>query len=321
MKSYNKTFHKLFNEIADLMSIMGEGFFKTRAYREGARVLMEEAEPITKENASVEEFLKIHRIGKALANKMMEYIETGKIRYLEELRKEVPKSVVNLMKIPGLGAGRVGKLYFELGIDSKQMLKKFINNKGDLTQLRGFGKKLVTQIMSAIQSGQQKKKRHRREDVEPIAKKILSMLKKIKGVKKVEIAGSYRRENKMIGDLDILINVETRDLASLLINKISKSFPNITILGAGDTKISFVIFPENLQVDIRMIGDDSYGAALLYFTGSKNHNIKMRNIAIKKGLLLNEYGLFKEGEYMAGKTEKEIFKKLGMDYIKPDERK
>jgi len=321
MKNYNKTFYKLFNEIADLMSIKGEGFFKTRAYREGARVLVEEADKIRKENASVEEFLKINRIGKALANKMMEYIETGEMKHLEELRLEVPKSVRNLMKIPGLGPGRVGKLYFEVGIDSKVMLKKYLKNGGDLTGVSGFGKKVTQSIIEAIESGQQKKKRHKQEDVKKIAIKLRGILKKIKGIKKIEFAGSYRRGNKYVGDLDILlVSVGRADLQSLK-KQINKTFTKITMLGSGDTKLSFMIFPENLQIDIRIVGETSFGSALLYFTGSKNHNIKMRNTAIKKGYLLNEYGLFKDGEYIAGATEKDVFRKLGMKYVEPQSRR
>ena len=319
MKSYNKDLYKLFNEIADLMGIMGEGFFRTRAYREGGRVLIEEAEPITKENASEKEFLNINRIGGALAKKMMEYIKTGKIRFLEELRREVPKSVRGMLQIPGIGPGRVRKLYFMSGIGSKKELIKMAKT-GELIDLPGFGKKTIDKIVLAIETDQQKKKKHKRADVEPVAKKIIREIKKIKLVKKVEIAGSFRREKKLLGDLDILV-VGPKSVTSKTEKKILKMFPDHTMLASGDTKVSLIINPDGLQIDIRFVPEESYGAALLYFTGSKHHNVMMRRVAIAKGYLLNEYGLFENGEYIVGETEKEIFEKLGLKYTEPISRR
>lgn len=319
MKKFNNDFYKLFNEIADLMGILGEGFFRIRAYREAARVLKEEADPITKKDANENEFLGINRIGKALAGKMMEYIKTGKIKHLEELRAQVPKSVRAMLKIPGIGPGRVGKLFLLADITSKRELVKCAKN-GELIALPGFGQKTIDKILEAIKTDQQKKKRHKRKDVEPIAKKLISTLKKVKGVKKTEIAGSYRRQSKTIGDLDILV-VGPQSVATKTEKQILKLFPNLTILGSGETKFSFMIFPENLQVDIRFVPEESYGAALLYFTGSKNYNVMMRRVAIDKGYLLNEYGLFEDGEYIAGKTEKEVYKKLGLPILEPAKRK
>lgn len=319
MKKYNNDFYKLFNEIADLMGILGEGFFRIRAYREAARVLKEESDPITKQNASEAEFLQINRIGKALAQKMMEYIKTGKIRFLEDLRLKVPKSVRAILKIPGLGPGRIGKLFLIAGITSKRDLIKAAE-KGELLTLPGFGQKTIDKILQAIDMDRQKKKRHKRSEIEPVAKKIINLLNKIKGVKKIEIAGSFRRQAKTNGDLDILV-IGPQDLGTNVEKLILKSFPNLTVLGKGETKFSFVINQNNLQVDIRFVPEESYGAALLYFTGSKDFNIKMRQIAIKKGYLLNEYGLFKEGEYIAGKNEREVCKKLGLNWIEPKKRK
>ncbi len=319
MKKYNNDFYKSFNEIADLMGILGEGFFRVRAYREAARVLKEEAEPITKQNANETEFLQINRIGKALAQKMMEYIDTGKIRFLEDLRLEVPKSVRAMLKIPGLGPGRIGKLFLLAGITSKKELVKAAKNE-ELLALPGFGQKTIDKILEAIEADRQKKKKHKRSEVEPIAKKIINLLKKIKGVKKAEVAGSFRRQAKAVGDLDLLV-VGTRRGASNTEKLILKSFPNHTILGSGETKFSFVINSKDLQIDIRFVPEESYGAALLYFTGSKDFNVKMRQHAIKKGFLLNEYGLFKNGEYVAGKTEKEVCKKLKLSFVEPKGRK
>ncbi|MCK5604062.1 hypothetical protein KAR91_19400 [Candidatus Pacearchaeota archaeon] len=319
MKKYNNDFYKLFNEIADLMGILGEGFFRVRAYREAARVLKEEADPITKQNANEAEFLQINRIGKALAQKMMEYIETGKMRFLEDLRLEIPKTVRAMLKIPGLGPGRIGKLFLLASITSKKELVKAAKNE-ELLALPGFGQKTIDKILEAIEADRQKKKKHKRSEVEPIAKKIINLLKKIKGVKKAEAAGSFRRQAKAVGDLDVLI-VGSKRLVINAEKQILKTFPNLTILGRGETKFSFVIKKNDLQIDIRFVPEESYGAALLYFTGSKVFNIKMRQHAIKKGFLLNEYGLFKDGEYVAGKTEKEVCRKLGIKWVDPEKRR
>jgi len=318
MKSYNDEISEAFNEIADLLGIKGEGFFTVRAYREGARILREEAYPITKKEANVTKLQKLDKIGTALAGKIVEFIKTGKIRHLEKLRKEIPKGVRDMLAIPGLGPGRVGKLYMTAGVTDKKELIKQAKN-GALEQLPGFGKRMTEKILDAIATDQQKKKRHGRKEVEKVAKKLIPILKKLKGFRQLEIAGSYRRKFKTVGDMDILI---TGKVDSKTAEKtISKHFKNMSILASGETKVSFVIFPENLQVDIRFLPEESYGAALLYFTGSKDFNVKMRKIAIEMGYLLNEYALFDKGEYLVGKTEREVFEKLNMDFVEPEDRK
>ncbi|MBU1017737.1 hypothetical protein KKA33_01775 [Patescibacteria group bacterium] len=319
MKSYNEELSQCFDEIADLMSLSGENSFKIRAYREAARRLKQDLEPITKKQLNRQSLMAMPRIGPALADKIIQYIKTGKVDYLERLRKQIPKPVRDLLKIPHLGPRRVRDLYINLGIRSKSDLKKCAEN-GQIAELPGFGNKLVTTILSALEKGQEKKKRHNRSDVEPIVKKFTMLLKKIKGVKKVEVAGSYRRQALTVGDLDLLV-VGKRSAAVNAEKQITKTFPGLTILAGGETKIAFVIFPQNLQVDIRFVPEESYGAALLYFTGSKDYNVMMRKVAIEKGYLLNEYGLFQNGEYVAGRTEKEVYEKLSLPIKSPKARK
>ena len=319
MKSYNEELSQHFNEIADLMSLLNKNSFKIRAYREAARRLKEDFQPITKKDADKKKLMEIPGIGEALADKIIQYIETGKIKYLEKLRRQIPKPVRDLLKIPHLGPNRVSDLYINLGIKSKSDLKKYAKT-GKIAEIPGFGDKLVSQILEAMASGQEKKKRHDRKDVEPIAKKLVGILKKTKGVKKVDVAGSYRRGAKTVGDLDILV-VGPQSLSTKTEQQIAKTFKNISVLASGETKIAFVIFPQNLQVDIRFVPEESYGAALLYFIGSKDYNVMMRKVAIEKGYLLNEYGLFKDGEYIAGRTEEEVFKKLGLPVTEPEKRK
>ena len=318
MKSYNEDFYHLFNEIADLMSLLDENFFKIRAYREAARRLKEDFRPITKKDANKETLKQIPRIGDALAEKMIQYMKEGKIDYLEKLRRQIPKAVRELLDVPHLGPKRVRDLYINLGIRSKADLKKYAES-GKIAELPGFGDKLVGQILQAMEKGQEKKKRHDRKEVEPIARRLVDILKKTKGIRKVEVAGSYRRKLPTVGDLDILVCGDS--VADIAEKKIFKAFPGTASLASGETKIAFVIFPQNLQVDIRFVPEESYGAALLYFTGSKDYNVMMRKAAIEKGYLLNEYGLFENGEYIAGRTEEEVCQKLGLPVLEPKKRK
>lgn len=318
MKSYNEDFYRLFNEIADLMSIVGENSFKISAYRVAAIRFKEQVAPIYKKGANRKEFMELPGVGEALSEKMMQYIETGKIKYLEKLRKEIPKAVRDMLNIPHLGPNRVRQIYIDLGIKTKKDLVKAAKN-GDIAELPRFGDKLVKSILDAMEKGQEKKKRHERKEVMPIAKKILGILKKMKKVKAAEIAGSYRRGAPTVGDLDILVTGDLNNEKTL--KAMEKEFGELSILADGETKISFVIFPNNLQVDIRFLPKESYGAALLYFTGSVSFNVMMRKKAIDKGYLLNEYALFKDGEYVVGKTEEEVFDKLGMEYVEPKKRK
>jgi len=319
MKTYNNDFYDLFTEIADLLAITGEGnFFQIRAYQEAGRMLKEETHPIFKKGASVEAFEKLPRIGEALAIKMMQYIETGEMAYLEELRAKVPASVRELLKIPGIGPKSVKKLYLEAGIQSKADLIGKAES-GELEKLEGFGKKSVEKILEAISDRQEKKKRHTRQEAESVITPLLPVLRQLKGVKQADVAGSYRRQADTVGDVDILVSgsIAPQKLETALLSV----FPTLKLLGSGETKISFMLLPQNLQVDVRLVGSKNYGAALLYFTGSKDFNVNMRREAIKQGCLLNEYSLSKQGKVLASRTEEEIFKALGMSYVEPEKRK
>ncbi len=319
MKTYNDEFYEVFTEISDLLAILGENRFKIIAYGNAARLLKDDTEPITKKNASVADFKKLPKVGDALAEKMMEYIETGKVEYLEKLRRQIPEAVRDLLKIPGLGPNRVRELFINLGVKNKKDLIKAAKD-GSIEELPGFGDKLVENILAAIESGQEKKKRHERKDIEPMVKKVVKILKTIKSIKQIEVAGSYRRGSKTIGDIDILTEGNSK-VGKKILEAVEKEFEKTNTLADGETKVAFVIFPDNLQVDIRFVPKESWGAALLYFTGSKDFNVKMRKIAIEKGYLLNEYGLFDGGEYIAGKTEKEVFEKLEVDEVVPEKRR
>ncbi|MBI5411674.1 hypothetical protein HZA43_00685 [Candidatus Peregrinibacteria bacterium] len=318
-KIYNEELSQAFHEIADLMSLLDENSFKIRAYRKAAENIRN-APPITVKRQNIESFRKIPGVGDAIAEKMMQYVRKGEISALEQLRTAIPQTVRDLLAIPYLGPKRVRDLYLTLGIQSKKELIEKAK-KGELDNLRGFGPVLVQRILDAIGTGQEKKRRHPRREVEPIAETLVESLKKIRGVKNVMACGSYRRGAPDVGDLDILVLGEKAAAAAE--KMIKKKFPRLAILASGGTKRAFVIFPQNLQVDIRFVEADAWGAALLYFTGNKDYNVMIRKKAIEHGWTLNEYGLFdnQTSERVAGKTEKEIFKKLGLPYRTPEKRK
>lgn len=318
IKTYNEALAEAFYEISELLAITGGGFFQVRAYQEASRMLTEKVYPISKQNASVEAFMEFPRIGQALAEKMMEYIETGHMRYLDQLREEVPKGIRELLKIPGLGPKKVGQLYLTAGIQSKKELIKKAK-AGELDDLPGWGSTSVEKMLNAIGQHQEKKRRHPRKTAGKLAKKVVALLKKIPGARQIEIAGSYRRKSPTVGDIDILVSGKADPKKAEA--AVRKAFKELTLLGSGETKLSFMIFPQNLQIDIRFVPEESYGAALLYFTGSKDYNVKMRREAIRQGFLLNEYGLFKAGEYAAGKSEEEVYDALGMKWVQPEKRR
>jgi len=303
-------------EIADLLDLKGEIFFKTRAYRQAAQtieVLDEDIELVSNENRLKD----IQGIGEALAKKITEIVKTGKLVYLEELKKEIPEELLKMLNISGLGPKRVAALYQNLGIKTIEQLRKAcIDHK--LRDLDGFGELLEQNILRGIQVMEKTSGRALLHIAFNDGNNYISYLKKFDKIKRLSLAGSLRRRKDTIGDIDILVSSDFPDqVMDFFVN-----YPDVQrVLLKGSTKTS-VVLNDNLQVDLRVVEDKSFGAALQYFTGSKEHNVKMRSIAIKKGFKLNEYGLFdKESErYVVGKNEEEIYQMLGLDYIEPEMR-
>jgi DNA polymerase (family 10) len=303
-------------QIADLLDLKGEIFFKTRAYRQAAQtieVLDEDIEVVSQEDRLKD----IPGVGDALAKKIKEIVETGKLDFFEELKKEIPEELLKMLNISGLGPKRVATLYQKLGIKTIEELRKACN-KGKLRNLDGFGELLEQNILRGIQVMEKTSGRALLHIAFEDGNNYLAYLKKNKKIKRLSLAGSLRRRKETIGDIDILASSDSP-------NEIMEYFVKYSdvqrVLLKGSTKTS-VILNDNLQVDLRVVKDESYGAALQYFTGSKEHNVKMRSIAIKKGFKLNEYGLFdKQSEnYIVGKNEDEIYRKLGLEYIEPEMR-
>jgi DNA polymerase (family 10) len=302
--------------IADLLDLKGEMFFKTRAYRIAAQTIEALDEDIEKiiQQGTIES---IPGVGEALAKKITELVQTGKLEYLERLKKEVPTGLIDLLGIPGLGPRKVAALYKNRGITSIQDLQKAASN-GKLRTLKGFGEITERNILRGIQLLEKTSGRVLLNVAYEDGNRYLTYLKKCKKIEKIDIAGSLRRMKETIGDLDILAS--SNDPSVVMDCFIQ--YPEVAeILAKGPTKSS-VRLHDNLQVDLRVVEEKSYGAALQYFTGSKDHNVTLRGYAIKKGYKLNEYGLFdkKTEKYISGKTEEEIYKKIGMPYIEPELR-
>ncbi len=303
-------------QVADMLDLKGEIFFKTRAYRQAAQtieVLDEDIEVVSQENR----LQKIPGVGEALAKKIKEIVETERLVYFEKLKQEVPEELLKMLNISGLGPRRVAALYQNLGIKTIDELRQACID-GKLRNLDGFGELLELNILRGIQVMEKTSGRALLHIAFEDGENYLSYLKKSDKVKRLSIAGSLRRRKETIGDIDILAS---SDFPEEVMEYFVKYRDVQRVLLKGSTKTSIVL-KDNLQVDLRVVKDESFGAALQYFTGSKEHNVKMRSIAIKKGFKLNEYGLFdKQSEhYVVGKNEEEIYKKLGLDYIEPEIR-
>lgn len=302
--------------IADLLDLKGEMFFKTRAYRIAAQTiesLDEDIETIVRQGT----LESIAGIGEALAKKITELVQTGKLEYLERLKKEVPTGLIDLLSIPGLGPKKVAAMYKKLGITTIEDLRNAASN-GKLRTLAGFGEITERNILRGIHLLEKTSGRVLLNVAYEDGTRYLDYLKKSKQIEKIDIAGSLRRMRETIGDLDILAS--SKDPEAVMEHFVK--YPEVAeILAKGATKSS-VLLNDHLQVDLRVVEEKSYGAALQYFTGSKDHNVALRGFAIKKGYKLNEYGLFDKNteKYIAGKSEADIYKKIGMQYIEPELR-
>jgi len=312
----NQELARAFNEIADLLELQDANTFRVRAYRAAAAVIQNLPRSVDK--IPREKIEQISGIGKDLAAKISEFAENGRIEFLERERRKFPRGFLQLLAIPTLGP-KTAKLFFEkLEIKNLRDLKRAAKS-GALLALPGIKEKTVENILAGIELlAKNKIERRPISEVLPIARKILRWLKNSKTVERIEIAGSLRRKRATIGDVDLLGISKNPERAMEVFVK----FPEVRkIIGRGKTKSS-TLLENGLQVDLRIVSAGSFGAAWLYFTGSKNYNIELRKIAIRNGWKLNEYGLFRisDGRKIAGETEKEIYKKLGINFLPPEKR-
>ena len=310
----NKELFDLFEKMADILEFKGENPFKISAYRRASRIigdLTQDIEEITERG----ELKNVPGIGEGMAQKIVEYLKTGKISKFEEARKGVSDELIAIMDIPGMGPKTLSMLHKERGISSLSQLEK-ASEDGSLMGLFGIGEKKIENLKRGILLLKQSKGRMNLGVAFPVAKRIVEALRQKTGSQKIEWAGSLRRMRENIGDIDILATGPDKE-------EIIQAFTHLPevkeVLASGKTKAS-VIAEGGTQVDLRVVEGDSYGAALQYFTGSKGHNIHLRGIAKAKGIKINEYGVFKGKKKIGGRDEGDIYRALGMDWMEPELR-
>jgi len=310
----NKLVAEIFGEIADILEIKGENRFRIRAYERAGRnigSLSDDVEALIKEGRLKD----VDGIGKDLEEKINEIVSTGKLRYMEELKKGIPEGLIEMLNVPGMGPKTAKLLYEKLGIQDVVMLERMAH-AGKIRALPGMGEKTEENILHGIELFKKGRERLDLKIASDAADSFIAQLGKIKDAKAISPAGSLRRMKETVRDIDILISSDKPDK---VMDKLAALTDVKETIAKGRTKSS-VRTKDGIQVDVRVVNGRSYGAALMYFTGSKEHNIKLRQLAIKKGLKLNEYGLFEGEKKIAGRTEKEMYKALGLAYIEPELR-
>lgn len=312
---------EILTDIGVLLELKGENPFKTRAYSNAARTIEGLSEPL--ETLIAENRLgDIKGIGEALQQKITELVATGRLAYYEELKASIPPGLVAMLQIPGLGPKKVKALNDKLGVETVEQLEAACQT-GKVATLDGFGEKTQAKILEGISFRRQYASRHLLSDALVVADPILENLRAHPDVIRVSTGGSVRRHKEIIGDIDFLVSSKRPEN----VIEFFTSQPGILSVSAkGETKAS-VILPGGIQADLRVVSDSEFPFALMYFTGSKEHNIVMRQRAIERGLRLNEYGLFKSTEetrdpnlLVSCQTEEDVFEQLGLRYVPPELR-
>ncbi|MDO9470564.1 MAG: DNA polymerase/3'-5' exonuclease PolX [Nitrosomonas sp.] len=317
MPKHNADIAAVFEEIADLLEIQGANPFRIRAYRNAARVVGELSQEISRLLEKGEDLTELPGIGDDLAGKIKEIAGTGHCSLLDRLHTELPPAITELLKIPGLGPKRVKALYHDLDVQTLEQLYRAARD-GKIRDLPGFGEKTENNILQAIEVHANQTQRFKLAIAAQYAEALEKFLAATPSVLKVTVAGSYRRMRETVGDLDILATASTA-AASQVVQRFTNYDEVAEILSAGPTRAS-VILKCGLQVDLRVVKAESYGAALHYFTGSKSHNIAIRRMAQKSGLKINEYGVFRDKTRVAGETEASVYAAVGLSYIPPELR-
>lgn len=314
----NKEVAKVLSDIGDILSVTGESTFRVGAYFKAARVIESMADDINNiAKNGPEELKKIPGVGAHIAERVFQLVNTGKMDYYEEVKKLVDPGVLALMRIPGMGPKKAKLINDLFGISSIGELEQAAKEH-KLRDVKGLGAKTEDNILKSIEEYKAHHERILLSDAYPLAKEIVAELKKQPFVKKADFAGSLRRLKNTIGDIDILVSSKEPD-------KVSEFFSSMKgvarVLAKGKTK-SAIIHLSGLEVDLRVVDPDEYGAALMYFTGSKEESVNLRGIAKKRGLKINEYGIFqiKDNKRLASKTEKDMFSALDLPYIIPQLR-
>ena len=315
MPVHNADITVIFEEIADLLEIEGANPFRIRAYRNAARILgdlPQEARILVERG---DDLTRLPGIGSDLAAKVSEIVNTGHCSLLDRLRRELPPAITELLKIPGLGPKRVKVLYHDLDVQTVEQLHRAAQD-GRIRALPGFGAKTEQNILQAVQAHASQSRRFKLATAAQYAETLCTFLHAISGVQQVAVAGSFRRMRETVGDLDILV---TAAPDSPVMQRFTAYDEIAEVFSAGETRAS-VLLKCGIQVDLRAVARESYGAALHYFTGSKSHNIAIRRIAQQLGLKVNEYGVFRGKKRIAGDSEESVYRAVGLPYIPPELR-
>jgi len=315
MPVHNADIAAIFSEIADLLEIEQANPFRIRAYRNAARIVGELGREVRTMLECGEDLKALPGIGDDLAAKMREIVETGRCRALDKLKTELPPAITELLHIPGLGPKRVRALWHDLDVQTLEQLARAARD-GRIRSLPGFGAKTEANILQAVEAHLSKVRRIKLATAAQYADSLTDWLSAAPGVSRVEVAGSYRRCRETVGDLDILVVAAA---GSAVMERFVGYDEVGEVLSQGPTRASIVL-KSGLQVDLRVVESAAYGAALCYFTGAKAHNIALRRIAQEAGLKLNEYGVFRGSERIAGSTEESVYRALGLPWIAPELR-
>jgi DNA polymerase (family 10) len=312
----NPDIARLFDEVADLLEIQDANPFRVRAYRNAARTIRDYPEPLADlVHEGTKPLTEIPGIGDDLAEKITEIVTTGELSLHRQLAKKLPAGLLDLLRIPGLGPKRVKLLHKKLKVKSAADLAKALD-AGKVQKLKGFGPKMEEKLRAGLGQAKVTERRMLLNEAETQAGATVAYLEAGGGIDRIAVAGSYRRRRETIGDLDILV---TSDASAAVMDRFTQYAEVAEVVSKGDTRAT-VKLRGGLQVDLRAVEPAAYGAALQYFTGSKAHNVELRKIAQEQGYKLNEYGLFKGTRRVAGKTEEEIYARLGLDWMPPELR-
>ena len=316
----NAEIAQVLEEVADVLEIQNENTFRVRAYRNAARTIEVQTAPLSRMVEEGSPLTDLPGIGKEMANHIKEMVETGTLGFRDRLLAEIPRSLIELVRLPGVGPKKARKLWDELKICSVDELEEAAR-AGRIAGVAGFGAKTQEKILAGIQEWRQHTSRMLLIEAERFVEPLVGYLRAIPEVERLEVAGSYRRRRETVGDIDLLAiaTVPGPVMEAFL------HYPQVAnVLAAGDTKSS-VNLGSGLQVDLRVVPPDCYGAALVYFTGSKEHNVKLRRRAVEQGLRISEYGVFRvhedmKEELVAGQEEADVYATVGLPWIPPEMR-
>jgi len=326
----NSELTRVLEDLGDLLEIQGANPFRVRAYRNAAAVVGELSRPVREMVEAGEDLTKLQGVGKDIGAYLEELVRTGRLKRLEEVEREVPRSLIQLVKLPGVGPKKAWKLWTELGVATVEALEEAVQ-AGRVQELEGFGSRSAEKILTAVADYRRRQGRFLLSDADDLVRPLVERLRALPGVERVEVAGSWRRRQETVGDVDLLVLCE-EDPTPVM--EAFTSSPGVERVEASGGTKGRVILRSGLPVDLRILPRESYGAALHYFTGSKEHNVALRTLAVRKGLRVSEYGVFRapegvdpdtlgpgEGERVGGRTEEEVFGSVGLPWIPPELRR